>query len=482
MYSGETLTGRGRPMLRLPATLVGEERLARMAARGERRAFEVVYARYQRELYAYCRAILEEPDEAQDALQNTMAVALRHVPSLERRTSLRGWLYRVAHNEAVSILRRRIAPLDPMHLPESAAPGADVDVERRERVRQVLADLRALPGRQRGALVMRELSDLSYSQIAAALETSEAGARQLVYEARESLRAVELGRELDCESARRAISERDGRVFRGRRLRAHLAACHSCRDFRAAIDTRRGDLAALFPPLAPAAASGLLASVLGDLGQGGATGASAGAGARATAAIGTAASGALGGVGVKAASIVTVIALGAGAAGFSGGIKPPFRAGDDQRVTTPAPAPTPASRPIHRTPAAGAAKGAPSATAGWAARPAHAPSASAHRPGDRHPTKSEAQHAATPPPTSNAGHPAAAAQSGGPPAAAPGVSPSNQPPEASRSGSARNPSPSGDHGLAQTVVASAQARGNSPAPGSQVATNQAAVAKSTTNP
>jgi RNA polymerase sigma factor (sigma-70 family) len=186
-----------------------------MAARGEQRAFEVLFTRYHRELYSYCWAILGEPEEAHDALQNTMAVALRHLPAAERRTSLRGWLYRVAHNEAVSMLRGRLATIDPVELPEGTSPGADARFEERERLRQLFADLGGLPARQRSALVMRELSDLSYSQIAAALETSGAGARQLVYEAREALRAVEHGRELDCVVARRAISARDGRVFRG---------------------------------------------------------------------------------------------------------------------------------------------------------------------------------------------------------------------------------------------------------------------------
>src|SRR4051794_682928 len=72
MYSSETVTQRGRFALRLPAGALGEQRLARMAARGEHRAFEAVFDRYHRELYGYCRAILGDPEEAQDALQNTM--------------------------------------------------------------------------------------------------------------------------------------------------------------------------------------------------------------------------------------------------------------------------------------------------------------------------------------------------------------------------------------------------------------------------
>jgi RNA polymerase sigma factor (sigma-70 family) len=438
-----------------------------MAARGERRAFEVLFTRYHRELYSYCWAILGEPEEAHDALQNTMAVALRHLPAAERRTSLRGWLYRVAHNEAVSMLRGRLTTIDPVELPERTAPGADVRFEERERLRQLFADLAGLPARQRSALVMRELSDLSYSQIAAALETSGAGARQLVYEARESLRAVEHGRELDCVVARRAISARDGRVFRGRRLRAHLRACAACRAYRAAIETRRDDLAALFPPLAPGAASGLLASLLGGLGQGGASSGPAGT-AGATAAIGGGGGAAVGGVGLKAASIASVVALGAGAAGISGGIKSPFRTGDEPAIAnrTPAAAPTPRPSPGTPGPAANATE---PASAGSATRPmGHTqperrdadggrPDPADSTPGASRPTgpgpvwvAGSSPIPTDPPPTASAGPaadrggPAPTPQPTGQPASTPSASSANRPAQAGTQSSAAHASPHSD--------------------------------------
>jgi RNA polymerase sigma factor (sigma-70 family) len=370
MYSSETLTGRRLPSFRLPARLIGEDRLARMAARGEGWAFEALFARYHRELYAYCRAILEEPEEAQDAVQNTMTAALRHLPNLERRKSLRGWLYRVAHNEAISLLRRRgTVPVDPDRVPEGTVPGADVTVQERERLRQLVADLRELPGRQRSALVMRELSDLDYSQIAAALETSQPAARQLVYEARASLRTVELG--------------------------------------RAGIETRRSDLSALFPPLGPGAASGLLASLVSG---GGGT--------------------AVGGIGVKAVSIASAVALGAGAVGISGGIKSPFGAGDEQRATTVATSRTPLVHPPSQTPRASRADGSERA----AIAPARLRSEAAHSiprrgQGARGNSASEAARAKDPgggPPSPRAADPPATAQ---PPAhaATPGAQASGSP-------------------------------------------------------
>ncbi len=435
-------------MLRLAPGLIGEDRLARLAARGERRAFEAVFARYHREIYHYCRAILGEPEEAQDALQNTMAVALRHLPNAERRTSLRGWLYRVAHNEAISIVRRRPVPLDPHRLPEGLAPGADARFEERERLRQLVADLRELPDRQRAALVMRELSGLSYSDIATATGTSDAAARQLVYEARESLRAAESGRELDCESARRAISERDGRMFRGRRLRAHLRACASCRDFKAAIESRRADLAVLFLPLAPAAASGMLASLLGGFGKGSATSAPASAGA---AAVGGGGGAALGGLGVKAASIASVLVVGAGAAGISGGIQTPFSGGGDRAAAAPAAGvrPAPASAATAHRAAAHAESKAKPAGAGSESSDTAPPGRRGMGNGGSANGSNPSPSPGSPPAHANSG--GAPATAGGPPATTPGASHANGTAQPGNPASSGSPSPPVDRGIVRDV-------------------------------
>ena len=221
--------------------LLGTQRLARLAAAGDERAFAEIYRRYGGDLHRYCRAMLGNAAEADDALQNTMVSAMRALPGEGREIALKPWLFRVAHNEAVSLLRARrpAAELDP---DRPAAPAADASHAANERLRQLVRDLQRLPERQRGALVMRELSGLSFEELGATLGCSPATARQTLYEARLALQEIAAGREMQCEAARQAISERDGRVLRGRKLRAHLSECERCRDFRAAIFERRGDL------------------------------------------------------------------------------------------------------------------------------------------------------------------------------------------------------------------------------------------------
>ena len=184
-----------------------------------------------------------------------MASALRSLPGEMRKIELKPWLYRVAHNESVSLLRRRplVAEGDDSQLP--TGPAAHADYESRERLRTLVADLSSLPERQRSALVMREMGGLSNEQIATALSVSPGAARQSVYEARVALQELAEGRAMECDQVRIAISGRDGRVLRARKLRAHLRGCAGCSDFRVAIETRTADLELIAPPLSAVAAS-----------------------------------------------------------------------------------------------------------------------------------------------------------------------------------------------------------------------------------
>ena len=253
------------PRLALPTRLLSDDRLLRLVAAGNPQAFGAVYARYHAPLYAYCRSIVRDPDDARDALQNTMLKALSALGRGEdRELSLKPWLFRIAHNESISLLRRR-RPSEPLTDAVSPpVPGADREVVARERLGQLVADLRALPERQRSALIMREVNGLSYEDIAATLAISEGAARQTVFEARTALVEYGEGRDVACAHIRRSISDGDGRALRARRMRAHLRSCDACRDFHATLKLRRRDLAALAPGLSGGAALGLLQAVLGS--------------------------------------------------------------------------------------------------------------------------------------------------------------------------------------------------------------------------
>jgi RNA polymerase sigma factor (sigma-70 family) len=271
--------------VRWPAAVtskLSDERLARMIARGSTSAFSALYERYHQQLYRYCRSLLRSHQDAEDALQATFAGVFTALSEGRRDAPMRPWLYRIAHNESVSVLRRRRPELTLEERHEALAPSAAESVAERQRLQQLLNDLSELSERQRAALVMKELSGLSHAEIAAALGVELGAAKQTVFEARRSLAEFSEGREMKCDAVCRAISEGNGRTLRSRKLRAHLRECGECAAFAAAIRTRTRDLKALVPALPGAAASALLLRVLATRADPGAgTGAGPAAGAAA---------------------------------------------------------------------------------------------------------------------------------------------------------------------------------------------------------
>ena len=167
---------------------MGDEALASRAAAGNNGAFAALYERYYEPLLGYCRSILLNAEDAHDATQSALENALRALPRREPGRPLKPWLYRIAHNEAINIVRRRQPVASGVDTDDLlTVPGPEVDSEQRTRLAQLVDDLRMLPERQRGALVMRELSGLSYDEIGLALGVSNEAARRAVFDARTAL-------------------------------------------------------------------------------------------------------------------------------------------------------------------------------------------------------------------------------------------------------------------------------------------------------
>ena len=317
---------------------LGDERLARLVGDGNKQAFAPLYERYYQQLYRYCRSIVHDDLDAQDALQSTFASAFAALRKRQRDAPLRPWLFRIAHNEAVSVIRRRRPAEDLSDASDRCCDSVEEQAGDRARFAMLLRDLAELPERQRSALVMRELSGLSHEEIALVLGTSVGAAKQTIFEARRSLSEFAEGRVMACDEVRKVVSDADGRSLRSRRVRAHLSDCAGCAEFAAAIATRSADLRAFSPALPATAAAAVLARSLGAGSghSGGAAGLAAGtAGKTAGAALAT-----------KAIAGVVIVA--AGTAGAAAGISQ--IAGSSHSQAHKAPAARVASAPA--TPAA----------------------------------------------------------------------------------------------------------------------------------
>jgi RNA polymerase sigma factor (sigma-70 family) len=241
-----------------------------MAARGDADAFGALYQRHRHVLYRYCRSILGDDDDARDALHNAMAKAWAAIGRAAPDVPVRPWFFRIAHNEALNVLRdrREHRQLDDAHVTSAESLEEAIDV--RQRLAVLRADLAALPERQRSALLLRELCGLRHNEIAAVLAITPAAARQTIYEARVGLHEAEAGRQMACAAVQRALSDGDGKVRRRRKIRGHLRACPVCASFDEALRRRPSELAGLVGPT-PAAPLALLARVLTHAGSSGGT-------------------------------------------------------------------------------------------------------------------------------------------------------------------------------------------------------------------
>src|SRR5947208_2566674 len=121
---------------------MADERLAQLVMAGRERAFAVLYERYHQPLYRYCRSMLRNDQDAQDVLQSTFASALAALQQGKRNAPFRPWLFRIAHNEAITLIRRRRdagQEITEAMLPPVASASEEADD--RARLALLLADL-----------------------------------------------------------------------------------------------------------------------------------------------------------------------------------------------------------------------------------------------------------------------------------------------------------------------------------------------------
>ena len=226
--------------------LVGEERLVEQVRRGNEAAFEIVFERYGGGILSFCRHMLGSQQEAEDAVQQVFASAYQDLlREDEREVRLKPWLYTIARNRCLSMLRSRREELHVEREPASA--GLAEQVEQRAELRELLRDIRKLPDDQREALVLAEVADLSHAEIAGVLECEVPHVKALVFRARNSLIARREARETPCEEIREQLAVLSGGSLRRSEIKHHLSSCSGCRAYREELRTQRSMLAVVLP-------------------------------------------------------------------------------------------------------------------------------------------------------------------------------------------------------------------------------------------
>ncbi|MBP0457946.1 sigma-70 family RNA polymerase sigma factor [Streptomyces montanisoli] len=228
-----------------------------MADTATRRDLDTRLEQHRRELTGYCYRMLGSLFEAEDAVQDTMVRAWRAMDRFEGRSSLRSWLYRIATNVCLDMLKagnRRARPMDltdptPVAqarltarpevtwlepapdvrvLPEVSDP-AETAVERETIRLAFMAALQHLPPKQRAVLILREVLAWRASEVAELLDTTVASVNSALQRARATLAeaapaATDAADELDTRQ--KELLDRYVAAFEGYDMKALTALLH----------------------------------------------------------------------------------------------------------------------------------------------------------------------------------------------------------------------------------------------------------------
>lgn len=167
---------------------------------------ETLFAKHQNEIFAYLMRMMRDPEVAADMTQDAFIKAYKNYAFLEKPENARAWLYQIAHRVALDEIRRRkiIRFLPWTGESHGSAPSAEHLVMDSRLSGDMQRALARIPERQRAALLLAELHDLTGVELAAALGVSHVAARALLTRARESLRqalAIERAAEAALEDA-----------------------------------------------------------------------------------------------------------------------------------------------------------------------------------------------------------------------------------------------------------------------------------------
>jgi RNA polymerase sigma-70 factor, ECF subfamily len=194
-----------------PVAILARRAVSRTWNQDTARAFvDALFAKHHSEIYAYLVRMLRDSELAADLTQDAFVKAYKNYDTLEKDENARAWLYQIAHRVALDELRhRKILRMVPWTgESHGAAPSAErlaMDLRLSGPLERALA---TIPERQRAALLLAELHDLSGLELAAAMGVSHVAARAILTRARESLRRA-LAAEKDAE--RKAEADRDAR-------------------------------------------------------------------------------------------------------------------------------------------------------------------------------------------------------------------------------------------------------------------------------
>ena len=179
-----------------------DQRLVERAQRGEKQAFDLLVAKYQRKLWRLLSRFIRDPAEVEDVAQEAFIKAYRALPSFRGDSAFYTWLYRIGINTAKNYLvaMGRRAPTATEFDSEEAESFEDGDQlrdintpESMLMTKQIAATVNQtmdeLPDELRTAITLREIEGLSYEEIASIMSCPIGTVRSRIFRAREAIAA-----------------------------------------------------------------------------------------------------------------------------------------------------------------------------------------------------------------------------------------------------------------------------------------------------
>ena len=168
-----------------------DEELVTAFLRGKESAFEGLMAKYQRSLFYMVRGIVFDVEEARDITQKAFIKAFSSLKLLKNRSQFRGWLYKIAANQARDYLKTRKENLEyESWMDPDCRIGPEPDLIRKDLKKQIREAIRCLPPRQHQVLNLRIISDLSFREISELPEIKQETARSNFHFAMKGLREL----------------------------------------------------------------------------------------------------------------------------------------------------------------------------------------------------------------------------------------------------------------------------------------------------
>ncbi len=168
-----------------------EDELIRLALAGQSHAYGQLVERYQDRLYSAMLHVVGSHDEAEDVVQDSFVQAYVKLDTFQGNSRFFTWLYRIAFNNALSRRRRRRSDMSIEQSrevsggePEDRQESPDEPLLRNERVSMVKAAMQQLTEEHRQILVLREMQDMAYEDIAAILDINIGTVRSRLSRAR----------------------------------------------------------------------------------------------------------------------------------------------------------------------------------------------------------------------------------------------------------------------------------------------------------